>query len=60
MFLTTSLFSSLLNFLKSTEVVFILSISNVSTTDFKLGKSAFLANFVVLMPVKFFKSDFPG
>ena len=31
---------------------------NISTSDFKLGKSNFLANFDVSTPVAFFKSAF--
>ena len=37
---------------------FNLSILNLSTSDFKLGKSVFLAKFDVSTPFAFFKSDF--
>ena len=44
--------------LKSSEIVFNLSISNLSRWDFKLAKSAFLAKDDVSTPVVFFKSAF--
>ena len=57
-FLTTSFFTVLLNLLKSTGTVTNFSISNLSTSAFKLTKSDFAANLDVLIPVAFFKSVF--
>ena len=48
----------LLSLHKSARVISNLSISNLSTPDFKLAKSEFLANSDVLMSVALFKSDF--
>ena len=45
-------FSNCLNYLVH------LSISNLSTSDFKLAKSTFLANFYESTPAAFFKSTF--
>ena len=42
-----------LSLLKSIGVV-----SNVTTFDFKLAKSTFLANLDAMMPVTFLKSDY--
>ena len=44
--------------LKLAGIFFNLSISYLSTLDFKLAKSTFLANFDVSTPVAFSKSDF--
>ena len=46
----------LFKLLKSVGRFFSLSISNLSTLDFKLAKSTFLANVYVSTPVVFFKS----
>ena len=46
-FLTTSVFTTLLNLLKSTGTVANLSISNLSTSVFKLAKFVFNAKFEV-------------
>ena len=54
LFLTTSLFTTLLSLHKSTGTVFNLSISNSSTFDFKLTKSAYLAKSDLSPPVAFF------
>ena len=53
LFLTT-LFTTLLSLHKSTGTVFNLSISNSSTSDFKLTKSTFLAKSDLSTPVAFF------
>ena len=42
--------------LKLVCTIFSLSISNLSTLDFKLAESVFLANFDVLTPTAFLKS----
>ena len=55
-FLTTSLFTILLNLLKSTGVVFNFSVSILSTSAFKFAKFGFSANLEVSIPVAFFKS----
>ena len=52
-FLTASFFTSSLKLLKSPGVVCNLPISNLSTSDFQLAKSAFLANFDISTPVAF-------
>ena len=57
-FLTTSLFTTLLNLLKSTGTVFNFSISILSTSAFKLAKFGFSSILEVSIPVAFFKSDF--
>ena len=57
-FLTTSFFITSLNLLKSTGTSNNLSASNLSTLDFKLAKSIFLAEDYVSIPVAFFKSVF--
>ena len=44
--------------LRLVETFFSLSISNLSTLDFKLAKSIFLAISEILALVSFFKSDF--
>ena len=46
--------------LKFPGTFFNLSISKLSTSDFKLAKSVFLAKFNVFTPVAFFKSAFLG
>ena len=46
-FLTTSFFTTLLSLLKSTGTVANLSISNLSTSVFKLDRFVFNANFEV-------------
>ena len=46
------------NFLNEVVLFFNLSISNLSTSDFKLAKSACLPNFDVSTPAAFFKSTF--
>ena len=57
--LPTSYLSTLLfQLLKVVGPFFNLSISNLSTSDFKLVKSVFLANFDVSTPVALFKSAF--
>ena len=43
MLLTKSVFTTLLSLLKSTWLVINLSISNLSTSDFKLAKSQFVS-----------------
>ena len=53
-FLTIPVFTASLRLLKSTGVVSNSSISNLSIFNFKLAKSAFLANFDVSTPVAFF------
>ena len=55
-FLTTSLFTALLNLLKSTGTVFNLSTYKLSTLAFKFAKFDFSANFEVSIPVAFFQS----
>ena len=65
-FLTILISTTSLNLFKSTETGFNLwvsnsdnlSIFNLSTSDFKLAKSSFLANCDVSAPVAFLKSDF--
>ena len=57
-FLATSFFTKSLSLLKSTETGTNLSISNLSTLDFSLAKSLFLANFNLPIPVAFFKPGF--
>ena len=65
-FLTTFLSTKSLNVFKSTATGFNLSasnsanlsISNLSTSDFKFDKSSFIANYDEPTPVAFFKSDF--
>ena len=57
-FLTTSFFNTLLSSLKSTGLVFNLSISNLSKSDFKPAKLVFLSDFGVTTPVALFKSTF--
>ena len=52
-FLTTSFFAIALNLLKSTGIVSNLPISNLSTSDFKLAKSTFLAKCYVSTHVTF-------
>ena len=52
------IFTTLLSFLKSTETVPKSSISNLSTSDFKLVTSAFLAKFNSSTPFVFYKSHF--
>ena len=51
-------FNTSLSLLKSTGTGTNLSISNLSTSDFKLTKSGFVANFDVSIHVVFFKSVF--
>ena len=59
MFLVTSCFTTSLSLLKSTASNSDnLSISNLSTSDFKLAKSSFLAYCDSSTPAAFFKSDF--
>ena len=56
--LTTSLSNALCSLLKSTEIVFGLTISTSLTSNFKLAKSAFLANSDISTLVDFLKSSF--
>ena len=49
---------SLFKFLKVFSIFLNLSISNLSTSDFKLAKSVFLAKSDASAPVSFFKSPF--
>ena len=53
-FLTTSLFTTLLSLLKSTETVFIFPTSILSTSAFYLAKSGFNARSDVSIPVAHF------
>ena len=55
---TSNLSILLLKLVKLVREFFNLSISNLSTLDFKLAKSTYLDNFVVSAPVAFFKSVF--
>ena len=55
LFILFTLFSKLL---KPLGTFFNLSISNLSTLDFKIAKSTLLANFGVSAPATFFKSAF--
>ena len=55
--LTASLFTTSLNLLKSRGPAFNISISNSSTSDFKLAKSVFLVT-LIYRPTAFTKSDF--
>ena len=55
-FLILALYKSFLT--TSVGTFFSLSMSNLSTLDFKLAKSTFLANLDVSTPVAFFKSAF--
>ena len=57
-FLTTSFFTTSLSLLKSTGTGTNLSISNLSTSVFKLTKSDCAANLDASVPVAFFKSAF--
>ena len=57
-FLTTSIFTVSLNLLKSARTGTNLSISNLSTSDFKFAKFDFISNLDVPSPVAFFKSAF--
>ena len=57
-FLTTSFFTTSLSLLKSTGIVINLSISNLSTSVFKLAKFDFSAKLEVSIPVASFKSNF--
>ena len=57
-FLTTSFFTTSLSLVKSTGARTNLSISNLSTSAFKLTKSDFAANLNVSIPVAFLKSVF--
>ena len=57
-FLTTPFFTTSFCLLKSTGVVSILPLSNLSISDFNLDKSTFLASFYVSTPAAFFKSSF--
>ena len=57
-FLTTSLFNTLLSLLKSTGTVCNLSKSFLSISAFRIVKSDFAANLDVTTPVAFFKSVF--
>ena len=57
-FLTTPFFTTSLSLLKSTGTGTNLSISNWSTSAFKLNKSDFAASLDVSIPVAFFKSIF--
>ena len=57
-FLTTSLFTTLLNLLKSTGTVFNLPATVLSIWTFKLDKVDFSANLEVSISVAFFKPDF--
>ena len=50
--------TTLLSLLKSVEVVSNLAISNLSTSNFKLAKSAFLVKSDVSTPAAFSKSNF--
>ena len=52
-FLTALLSATLLGLFESTRVLSELSIPSLSTPDFKIAKSAFLANCDVLLPVAF-------
>ena len=52
------IFTTSLSLLKSTGTDTDLSTSNLSTSDFKLAKSVFLANYYVPTPIAFFKSAF--
>ena len=53
---TSNLPTLLFNLLKLVWTFFSLSISNLSTLDFKLAQSTFLAKDYVSIPVAFFKS----
>ena len=57
-FLTTSLFTTSLNLLKSTGTGANLSMSNLSTSVFRLAKFAFNAKLEVSKCVTFFRSVF--
>ena len=57
-FLTTSLFTTLVNLLKSTGTVFSLSVSNLLTSVFKLAKFVFNAKLEVSILVIFLMSAF--
>ena len=57
-FLTASLSTISLIFLKSTGLVSNLPISNLSVSGFKLAKPTFLANSDVSIPAAFFESAF--
>ena len=57
-FLTTSLFTTLLSLLKSTGTAFNLSTSILSTSAFKLAQSGFTSNLDGSAPVAFLKSAF--
>ena len=57
-FVTTSLFTILLNLLKSTGAVFNLSISILPTPAFNLDKFDFNARLDVSIPVSFFLNQF--
>ena len=53
-FLKASFSTTLFSLYEPTETVFNLPISNLSVSDLKLTKSAFLVNFDVSAPVAFF------
>ena len=53
-FLKTFFSTTLFGLYEPTETVFNLPISNLSVSDLKLTKSAFLVNFDVSTPVAFF------
>ena len=53
-FLINFFFTTLLSLLKSTGPAFSFSSSNLSSSDFRLVKSFFLANFNVSTPATFF------
>ena len=57
-FLTTSFFTTSLNLLKSTGTGANLSMSNLSTSVFRLAKFVFSAKFEVSTCVTFFRSVF--
>ena len=57
-FLTTSFFTTSLSLLKSTETGANLSMSNLSTSVFRLAKFVFSAKFEVSTCVTFFRSVF--
>ena len=55
---TSNLSTLVFKLFKLLGTLFNLSISSLSTSDFKLAKSVFLANYDVPTPVAFFKPDF--
>ena len=52
--LTTSFFTTSISVIKTTDVISNLSTSNLSFSNFKLAKSAFLENFDLLILFAFF------